>query len=76
MSCVSSQAEHTEPDVFKSVYTSNQKHLKDLGIPERQKVRKQGRDDRTKQWKYTTPLQRSFSIYVYNEKRYVGGLLV
>ena len=24
--------------------------------------------------KYTTPLQRSFSIYVYNEKRYVGGL--
>ena len=24
--------------------------------------------------KYTTPLQRSFSIYMYNEKRYVGGL--
>ena len=24
--------------------------------------------------KYTTPLQRSFSIYVNNEKRYVGGL--
>ena len=23
---------------------------------------------------YTTPLQRSSSIYVYNEKRYVGGL--
>ena len=24
--------------------------------------------------KYTTPLQRSCSIYMYNEKRYVGGL--
>ena len=38
--------------------TSNKKHLKmwqDVGIPERQKVRKQGRDDRTKQWSIQPP---------------------
>ena len=33
------------------------------------KVKKQGRDDHTKQRSIHHPLQRSFSIYLYNEER-------
>ena len=42
-------------------------------MAERQKVKKQGRDDH-KTVKYTTPYRDLFPKYVYNEKRYVGGL--
>ena len=34
---------------WKDNSTSNKKTFENVGIPERQKVRKQGRDDRTKQ---------------------------
>ena len=51
----------------------------DEGIPERQKVRKQGRDDRTKQWSIQSPYISFFIIHVHIymciwNKISVGGL--
>ena len=59
------------------MYTSNKKTFENVtGCRDtrtaKSKETRQGWSHKTV--KYTTPLQRSFSIYVYNEKRYVGGL--
>ena len=47
----------------------------DVGTPERQKVRKQGRDDQTNQWSIQSPLHIFFIIQVLWKKISVGGIV-